>query len=440
MCDNTLHLLTTTVGQLADVLWPKLLYFLTPSQFSNATAPLCKSLIVLGSKKKTSQEPSFHIDFAQEVNLPSPQLLLVRLLLNAAFPFSCRGHGAPSLSLLQILSVNIHPKTEALWETEIPPLLSVLEGSTPESLDKKQWDEKLLKLLSDTLTTADDDKWACQLSAEATRYLSTYNNALEEKSFLYRCVGTTLQRCCNKELVKKQLQEVLVSARHSDAVEREGVALAVGLCANSHLDATLAKLEEFGKSDAFKKSPSIFNLLKERNDVEVEKVKSTLILCYGQVAFNAPPDQILTRMDQDVLRCISKHFNTKDFIKAEPADAMRTPVRHLVMTACANLMYPSSPAALYRDTLAALQELLRSVLAKDPTPDGLQRVFKVKLLPLVRLHGVLFYSGEQAHVESWLSSGQDHERERAVTVTAHLLAYYLDNLTVKIFALTMGEV
>jgi len=48
--------------------------------------------------------------------------------LNAAFPFSCRGHGAPSLSLLQILSVNIHPKTEALWEKEIPPLLSVLEG------------------------------------------------------------------------------------------------------------------------------------------------------------------------------------------------------------------------------------------------------------------------------------------------------------------------
>lgn len=92
MCDNTLHLLTTTVGRLADVnlfvlqsacrkhvskcltftllfwkvLWPKLLYYLTPSQYSNATSPLCKSLIVLGSKKKTGQEPSFNIDFKQE--------------------------------------------------------------------------------------------------------------------------------------------------------------------------------------------------------------------------------------------------------------------------------------------------------------------------------------------------------------------------------------
>lgn len=34
--------------------------------------------------------------------------------------------------------------------------------------------------------------------------------------------------------------------------------------------------------------------------------------------------------------------------------------------------------ALYKDTLAALQELLKSVLAKDPTPDGLQNIFKVK--------------------------------------------------------------
>ncbi|XP_063342108.1 maestro heat-like repeat-containing protein family member 1 isoform X1 [Pelmatolapia mariae] len=502
MCDNTLHLLTTTVGRLADVLWPKLLYYLTPSQYSNATTPLCKSLIVLGNKKKNNQEPSFKIDFTREVNLPSPQTLMIRLLVNAAFPFNNRDHGAPSLSLLQILSINIHPNAEAVWDKEIAPLLTVLEESAAESLDKKEWDKRLLELLSKTLTALDDDKWVCQLAAESTRYLPTYNNALEEKSFLYRCIGVTLQHCFNKELVKKQLHEVLLAARHNDAVEREGVAMGVGLCANSHLEGTLAKLDEFGKSDAFKKSPSIFNLLKERNDVEVEKVKSTLILCYGQVAVNAPPEKILNRIDQDILRCISKHFNTKvlgikvetkdltmklsliqsvgliakaisecvkkqgyifsrkqelitvmlDFIKAEQADALRTPVRQLVMSTCANLipldppmsenenfdllkvcinsvfslpaethtpekikeeepLDPKQRKALYKDTLAALQELLKSVLAKDPTPDGLQNVFK--------------------HIESWLSSGQDHERERAITATAHILAYYLDNLTVK---------
>uniref|UniRef100_A0A669C2F3 Maestro heat-like repeat family member 1 n=1 Tax=Oreochromis niloticus TaxID=8128 RepID=A0A669C2F3_ORENI len=441
MCDNTLHLLTTTVGRLADVLWPKLLYYLTPSQYSNATTPLCKSLIVLGNKKKNNQEPN------------SLQLFVFYVICDINDRCLFLDHGAPSLSLLQILSNNIHPNAEAVWDKEIPPLLTVLEGM-------KMW------------------TYSNHFMHLFILYCTVYHDHEgHPHSFLYRCIGVTLQHCFNKELVKKQLHELLLAARHNDAVEREGVAMGVGLCANSHLEGTLAKLDEFGKSDAFKKSPSIFNLLKERNDVEVEKVKSTLILCYGQVAVNAPPEKILNRIDQDILRCISKHFNTKvlgikvetkdltmklsliqsvgliakaisecvkkqgyifsrkqelitvmlDFIKAEQADALRTPVRQLVMSTCQTLsvivakwhiLNAVSPTysgaslqALYKDTLAALQELLKSVLAKDPTPDGLQNVFK--------------------HIESWLSSGQDHERERAITATAHILAYYLDNLTVK---------
>lgn len=124
---------------LFQVLWPKLLYYLTPPQYSNATTPLCKSLMVLGTKKKENQDPSFKIDFRQEgrrnvctssvneyahkyisnkkvcilivstrsdsnvshffspsVNLPSPQALLVRLFVS--------NHTLTSLNL-----VRIHP-------------------------------------------------------------------------------------------------------------------------------------------------------------------------------------------------------------------------------------------------------------------------------------------------------------------------------------------
>lgn len=503
MCDNTLHLFTTTVGRLTDVLWPMLLYYLTPGQYSNATTPLCKSLTLLGTKKRASQEPNFNIDFNEQVNLPSPHILMVRLLVNGSFPFRSRGHGAPSLSLLNVISPNIHPNAETLWEKEIPALLSYLEESTPETLDNKKWEESLLQFLAKSLVAIADDKWSCQLAIEATRYLSTYNQSLEEKRFLYRCVGVTLQQCSNKEVVQKQLQEILISARHNDAIERAGVAMGIGLCASSHLDATLAKLDDFGKSDAFKKASGIFSLLKDKNDLDVEKMKSTLILCYGYVALHAPEDQILSRIDSDILRSISKHFNTKvlgikietkdltmklsliqsvgliakaistvvrnqgymfvrkqelmgvmmDFIKAEPTDAMRTPVRHLVMTTCANLinlepaltenenfdmlrtclngvyglppvntpdkdrgkdeevLEPQQREALYKDTFNALQELLRNILVRDLSPDGLQSVFK--------------------HIEEWLSSGQDHERERAMNTTAHILEFYFNNLHVK---------
>uniref|UniRef100_A0A8C1X6P8 Maestro heat-like repeat-containing protein family member 1 n=1 Tax=Cyprinus carpio TaxID=7962 RepID=A0A8C1X6P8_CYPCA len=324
------------------VLWPMLLCYLTPNQYASATTPLCKSLILLANKKRAAQEASFIIDFsAQGVDThtyghdvtdePSP-----RLRVNAAFPFRCRGHGAPSLSLLNALSPNIHPKAEPLWENEIPKLLSYLEGF-----------------------------------------------------FLYRCIGVILQQCYNKELVRKQLQEILISARHNDAIERTGVAMGIGLCASSHLDGTLEKLEEFGKSDAFRKASGIFGLLKDKNDVDVEKMKSTLILCYGYVALHAPEDQLLTRIDSDILQNISKNFNTKNIFDC-------------------NAFFPQ---VLYSDTFNALHELLRNVLARDLSPDGLQSVFK--------------------HIESWLSSGQDHERERAVKTTAELLQFYLDSLSVK---------
>ncbi|XP_072535589.1 maestro heat-like repeat-containing protein family member 1 isoform X2 [Salminus brasiliensis] len=493
MCDNTLHLFTTTVGRLTDVLWPMLLCYLTPAQYCNATTPLCKSLILLANKKRAAQEPNFSIDFtAPGSSLPSQYILMIRLLVNAAFPFRCRGHGAPSLSLLHAIVPNIHPKAEVLWGTEIPLLLSRLEESTQETLDKKNWEDSLLQFLSKTLVAIDDGQWSCQLAVEATRYLPTYSNSMEEKSFLYKCIGMTLQQCTNKELVRKQLQDILVSARHNDATERAGVAMGIGLCASSHLDGTLTKLDEFGKSDAFKKASGIFGLLKDKNDVDVEKIKSTLILCYGYVALHAPEDQLLNRLNNDILRNISKHFNTKDltmklsliqsvgliakaintcvrkqgylfsrkqelmgvmmdFIKAESPDVLRTPVRHLVMTTCANLINldppltenenfdmlktcingvyglptlegaekgkdeetldPQQREALYSETFSALNELLRSVLARDLSPDGLQAVFK--------------------HIESWLSSRQDHERERAVRTTAELLQFYLDSLSVK---------
>uniref|UniRef100_A0A8C7KEQ8 Maestro heat like repeat family member 1 n=1 Tax=Oncorhynchus kisutch TaxID=8019 RepID=A0A8C7KEQ8_ONCKI len=421
MCDNTLHLFTTTVGRLTDVLWPMLLYYLTPGQYSNATTPLCKSLTLLGTKKRASQEPNFNIDFNEHG----------RCLVEGA-PFTSRGHGAPSLSLLNVISPNIHPNAETLWEKEIPALLSYLEGKGPQLNDPRQ---NLCKIMSST----NDQGFSSWLHGSF-------------QSFLYRCIGVTLQQCSNKEVVQKQLQEMLISARHNDAIERAGVAMGIGLCASSHLDATLAKLDDFGKSDAFKKASGIFSLLKDKNDLDVEKMKSTLILCYGYVALHAPEDQILSRIDSDILRSISKHFNTKDLTMKLSliqsvgliARAISTVVRNqgymfvrkqelmgvMMVSVChvyvlcyvvvrTVLCRPYDggfylllfPQALYKDTFNALQELLRNILARDLSPDGLQSVFK--------------------HIEEWLSSGQGHERERAMNTTAHILEFYFNNLHVK---------
>ncbi|MGH0159549.1 UNVERIFIED_CONTAM: hypothetical protein FKN15_037747 [Acipenser sinensis] len=423
--------------------------------------------------------------------------------INASFPFRGRGRGVPSLNLLGVLGPNIHSNTEMIWGEEIPALVQYLEESTVESIDMKKWEESLLEFLSKTVVTISDDRWTCGLVMEMTKYLPSYNLFLEEKSFLYKCIGVTLRQSLNKDVVRTQLHEILVIARHSDPIEREGIAVGVGLCASSHLDETLEKLADFGKSDVFKKASGIFGLLKDKNDVDIEKMKSTLILCYGYVALHGPEDQILGRIEPDILLSISKHFNTKvlgikvetkdltmklslirsvgliaqagnvcarrqkfifprkqellgvmlDFIKSEPLDVLRTPLRQQAMITCANLVkldpvlnenenfdmirtclntvFGLPPVeidkgkdeevldfqqreVLYGETFRALQSLLKNVLYRDLSPDGLQSIFK--------------------HIEVWLSSPRDLERERAVKTTSELLEFYLENLNVKIIS------
>lgn len=43
----------------------------------------------------------------------------------------------------------------------------------------------------------------------------------------------------------------------------------------------------------------------------MEKIKSTLILCYGYVAMYAPKELVLARIETDILKNIFQYFNTK---------------------------------------------------------------------------------------------------------------------------------
>ncbi|XP_017695437.1 PREDICTED: maestro heat-like repeat-containing protein family member 1, partial [Lepidothrix coronata] len=126
----------------------------------------------------------------------------------------------------------------------------------------------------------------------------------------------------------------------------------------------------------------------DRSDTEVEKIKSTLILCYGHVAVAAPRELLLPRVEADILRNIFQYFHTKvlgikvetkdltlklclirslamlcqavargkgppgfvlarkaelvahmvEFIRAEPLESLRTPLRQRAMVTCTHLV------------------------------------------------------------------------------------------------------
>ncbi|XP_033011909.1 maestro heat-like repeat-containing protein family member 1 isoform X4 [Lacerta agilis] len=488
---NTLFLISTTVDRMADVLWPYLLEFVIPIHLSNALTPLCKSLIFLAAQRQEKDEPDFQLLYEAGATLPTPHALLARLLVVSSQPHVGEGRAAAVLRLLNVLHLSVHKALGPLWGKQIPALVEHLEANTKASLSQKEWEDQLLKFLRQTLAAISDTPWTSQLILEMCRQLSSYNGSPLEKNFLYKCIGTALAACPNKDLVRKQLQELLETARYQEEAEREGLASCLGLCAVSHLDETLAKLEEFVKSDVFKKSAGLFSIFKDRSDNEVEKVKSTLILCYGFVAKHAPKELVLARIDADILRNIFLYFNTKDlmlklclirsiclicqaicnstqsgdftfsrkaelvsqmmdFIKAEPLDSLRTPIRQKAMTACMFLVVLEPPLSeaekaelvetslgsvlplplpealrekdgppgleaehkepLWCDTLRALKDLLKSILHRHMTPHGLQTMFE--------------------HLSPWIKSTKEHERERGVEVSAAVLEFYREKLNV----------
>lgn len=490
---NTLYLISTTVDRMINVLWPYLLEFVVPIQYTNALTPVCKSLVHLGQKKLADNVESFLINYNVNVNLPSPFALFARLLVVSASLQPNDGRNAAALHLLSVLQINIHPAIGRCWEQEIPGLLKSLEESDENVLQQKEWEDKLLKLLADSLQTVGDDGWTCDLSQEMRKQLNTYSSSTIQKNFLYKCIGATLGACCNRDVVRKGLQELLTNAQYQEESEREGLAVAFGICSAHHLDDTLEKLSEFLKSDIMKKHVNFFNLFKDRADGDLEKIKSALILCYGYVAVYAPTELVLPRIESDILRNVFLYFHTKvlgikvepkdlslklcfirsismiglaicnstqagffnfsrkselisqlvEFLKMEPMDELKSALRHRALLACTYLVklepplndtsrlelintalgsvFPLPPIGsgtpgelhketLYGDTLDALVELLRSLILWNLTPQGLQDIFQI--------------------LNPWIKSTKEHERERALEVSARILEFYLQKLNV----------
>ncbi|XP_067871285.1 maestro heat-like repeat-containing protein family member 1 [Heterodontus francisci] len=379
--------LTATLN-LDNVLWPLLLEFVIPVRYTNALATLCRSLVYLGTKKQKSGATEFVLNYEEHVNLPNRQALLTRLLTVSSSPYEGRGRGAPALSLLQVLGINIHPAAVKVWDNELPILIHYLQEFSENYLLQNQWEQKLLHVLFQTLEEIEDEVWIVQLSDVMTKYIHRCHPSPQQKGFLYKCLGIVLQLTQNQEVVKKKLHEMLQIVQHDEALEREGVAIGIGHCARTHLDFTLTTLKDCSKLNIFKKTASFYQIMKDQGSIEIMKVRSTLILCYGYLILHSPKELILPRLDTDILQNVLNHFNMKilgmkiqvkdstmklsliktitllarvilsikdqpsykltrkaelltylqEFIKAEPMDTMKTCIRKAAMDACASLI------------------------------------------------------------------------------------------------------
>ena len=75
MSNKTLQLIATTVGQMEDVLWPYLLEFLVPVQFTHSVGIVCKCVTHIAVQKSERKDDDFTINF-EELGNTSLLLLL----------------------------------------------------------------------------------------------------------------------------------------------------------------------------------------------------------------------------------------------------------------------------------------------------------------------------------------------------------------------------
>nr|CAD7202277.1 unnamed protein product [Timema douglasi] len=427
-CCNTLYLLATTVPQVEDLLWTLLLRLLPVAQYTPATGVITRCLTHLAAKKR--EEPRTNDN---AVVLPGPHVVFARCLALLGSPLESN-RGIHVLGFLKNYASFLNSHLTPAWDQRLAVLVTHLEDTT-DSWRGEVWEDLVLEFLSVTLTELADEKWSRQLGSMSALLART---ALAPSRVL---------RACNP-------------------LCPQGVARALGLCAREHLHPLLARLERLAAEELARKSSRLLGFMKDsRHELELERLKTSLLLCYGEVALEAPGTQLLPRLEHgpaawvlvqlrgakgtrtkeaalETVGNIAEAFHPNrnslhiplqgrsevlatvlDQFQAQCADLHTTVLE--VVTAVVRLPPPLTPeervvvlktcfTQVYQgvgereDVLSSLGSLVRQILLDSVSPATLDEMFTL--------------------LEPWLVSGDARQREAAVTTLSMVLRCYLDNL------------
>ena len=205
--------------------------------------------------------------------------LLARLLVLAG------GRAVHILKFLLNFCPSINRHLVELWEGRFPLLLHYLEEGGP--VEQGQWQEWLLKLLSDSLPHT------------FTSQLPMYSSSSKENVFCVSCVGEVLRQVSSKQVILDTLSSIFLVAAESRRPEEQGAcAAAFGLTAKSHLELVLSKLETLQAGQGSKRSSSFFGLLRDRSSQENRlRVMTFIHQCLGQACNSANPKELSEKAD-----------------------------------------------------------------------------------------------------------------------------------------------
>ncbi|XP_067153096.1 maestro heat-like repeat-containing protein family member 2B, partial [Apteryx mantelli] len=418
LCLDILHSLDVSVRGMTKLLWPRLLQYVVPAQYTGTLVPLSRCLRELAERRERAghedgeEEPGV-VAFRDRAKLPTPQALLARLLVVAAAPHAGGGCGVAALRLLQALCGEIHGAVGTVWAVKIPFLLQYLEGESESCLDSAEWERLLLEFLRTSLETIKSQAWTMGLSFELSQQMGSYPQLSREQAFLYKAIGMSLAACQHVPYVRGELKKYLLGTNYLEESEREGMISVVAGAAESHFHLALEVVQEFGACMEERPVSGAFNRLKEYQEGKRAWTHMALMLAYSQIALCAPREQLPARVEREIVGHILQHyrascqvlgfaFSTKDvqlklslirsvaevsravqgaggsrrgelcykrellgtllgFVKAEPRDCLASPVRQEAFVAVGHLS-KLKPSLTREENRNLLDQCLQSVM------------------------------------------------------------------------------
>ncbi|GIX73829.1 maestro heat-like repeat-containing protein family member 1 [Caerostris extrusa] len=485
MCENVIHLLTTTVEKMEDILWPSILDCLMDENLTSAISVICKSLTTLASKKREELGLDFTIDYG----------LLTRLCVVIGRPHEDRDRGLHVLKFMKAVAPAIHKGPVSVWDKTIPLLIQHLESFDSTDWEQKPWENKVTDFVSDTLAHIDREDWIIAYGKALLSQFNLYTESPDDKFFLPSMfflinLGLVIRKIANKVFLNEALDAVFENVNHSNATERLGCALAVGLCGSSYADLVLVKLENVAKNG--KKSAGLFGFIRVKftGDSDHEKLKATIILCYGHITINTPIQQISPRIETPILRCVANLYSSskdpivkqsmletikliadavqsgqkkgqcldelrsrsellglmRTILKSEATQPLTSNIRSLALNASASLvsldpvLKDEDKRNIIQMAVGAVYSLPRDFLLEKPKEEGIDPTLDFDKLLISTVDALNFFLQKLvlkertfANLESvihilhkWMISKNAVERERCLHSTLHLLRSYAE--------------
>jgi len=316
LCDNILNLMTTTLHNVHEVLWPYLFEVLLPPKFSASLAIVCKCLAWIGNLKREEEAEDYIIDFDRMMNLPKPPAIIARLLVMLNAPNRRGQLGLHILALLKAIGPALHPSICDMWDGAVPKMMQYVETKTGPGWQQGQWEELVQRLLVETIRIANDGEWTNALGEAIAQQVELYNTDPDMKRVAFKQLGTVLQKSNHKEFIRVKLEHMLAHTDANNELERTGCAQGFGYCAAQHLDMTLERVQApvkgvVKKTAAKESSGGIFGFMsssggsKDKAPAADAAAKGdlspTVILCYGYISAYAAPSLITSRVDITIL-------------------------------------------------------------------------------------------------------------------------------------------